>query len=191
MRGRADQVLDFDDSAAPSAAFRELLAAAFDEAMTASSLCAAALTVGFRLSRVVRILDLPAPWRSLKVAARVRQCGDETDARGTRRRPRADAGDRQLGCRFDWAVKAAGVFSRSPLRGSSRLAADIRLKASSRYRSSGPVVQFTEGTRTNSSKRVPAPPCGNEAGRSYRRFTKIPIVPGTNQIVCFSEKLSW
>jgi len=49
MRGRADQVLDFDDPAAPSAAFGQLLAAAFDEAMTASSLCAAALTVGFRL----------------------------------------------------------------------------------------------------------------------------------------------
>ena len=41
MRGRADQVLDFDDPAAPngslaapSAPFGQLLAAAFDEAMT-------------------------------------------------------------------------------------------------------------------------------------------------------------
>jgi len=57
MCGRADQVLDFDDPvapngslAAPSAPFGQLLAAAFDEAITASSLCAAALTVGFRLN---------------------------------------------------------------------------------------------------------------------------------------------
>jgi hypothetical protein len=61
MRGRADQVLDFDDPAAPSAAFGELLAAAFDEAMTASSLCAAALTVGFRLNPDIRLFHLPAP----------------------------------------------------------------------------------------------------------------------------------
>ena len=65
MRGRADQVLDFDDPASPngslavtSAAFGQLLAAAFDEAMTASSLCAAALTVGFRLVPVVRLSRL-------------------------------------------------------------------------------------------------------------------------------------
>ena len=62
MRGRAEQVLDFDDPAAPngslatpSAAFGQLLAAAFDEAMTASSLCAAALTVGFRLAAAGRV----------------------------------------------------------------------------------------------------------------------------------------
>jgi len=67
MCGRADQVLDFDDPvapngslAAPSAPFGQLLAAAFDEAITASSLCAAALTVGFRLARVIRLFDLHA-----------------------------------------------------------------------------------------------------------------------------------
>jgi hypothetical protein len=61
MRGRAEQVLDFDDPAAPngslatpSAAFGQLLAAAFDDAMPASSLCAAELTVGFRLGAAAR-----------------------------------------------------------------------------------------------------------------------------------------
>jgi hypothetical protein len=77
MCGRADQVLDFDDPvapngslAAPSAPFGQLLAAAFDEAITASSLCAAALTVGFRLDPVTRS---PLPERQLSQLPAVRR----------------------------------------------------------------------------------------------------------------------
>ena len=71
MRGRADQVLDFNDPAAPNGSlaapntpFGQLLAAAFDEAITASSLCAAALTVGFRLDPGIRLLKLASRNRS-------------------------------------------------------------------------------------------------------------------------------
>jgi hypothetical protein len=61
MRGRADQVLDFADSAAPNgslaapgAPFGQRLAAAFDEAMTASPSWPA-VTVSFRLGPITRL----------------------------------------------------------------------------------------------------------------------------------------